>query len=123
MMTCNLKKDKTLTEKEKYLDDAFTTAIVLSLVFQLGLFAYVDIVFYMIAHCFAVLFSITTILFPPPIKHYTRSKRGKIILFIFAPALSLLIIIAFFVHIKKPGIIADVFNASKKAKEIKRDNL
>ena len=118
-----MKKDKTLTGKEKYLDDAFTTVIVLSLVFQLLLFAYVDIIVYAITHCFAILFSITTILFPPPIKYYANRKRKKLILFIFAPALSLLIIIAFFVQMKNPGIIDDTFAASKKSLEIKRDNL
>lgn len=113
MMTCNLKKDKTLTEREKYLDDAFTTAIVLSIVFQLVLFAYVDIRFYAIIHCLAII-----VLLFPSIKHYT--KRRKIIFFLFAPTASSLIAIGLLIQTKNPGIIDDIFAASKKALEIKK---
>ncbi len=111
-----MEKDKTLTEREKYLDDAFTAAVVIATVFQLLLFVCVDIRFYAMVHFLAII----VILFPS-IKHYT--KRRKIIFFLFAPAASSLIIIAFFVQMKKPAIIADIFAASKKSTEIKRDNL
>ncbi len=111
-----MEKDKTLTEREKYLDDAFTAAVVIAAVFQLVLLAYFDIRFYAMVHCLAII----VILFPS-VKHYT--KRRKIIFFLFAPASAILIIIAFFVQMKKPGIIADIFSASKKSIEIKRDNL
>ena len=111
-----MEKDKTLTERETHLDDVFTAAVVIAVVFQLLLFVCVDIRFYAMVHFLAIL----VILFPS-VKYYTN--RRKIIFFIFAPASSSLIIIAFFVQMKKPGIIADIFSASKKSTEIKRDNL